>query len=343
MSRIARRSSQRTSQKGFTLVELLVVIAIIGVLIALLLPAVQAAREAARRNQCSNNLKQIGLACHNFQDVFRQLPNGARDGYHMVNNQQIDPLDWCCRARTQKGFSWSYHILPFIEAKNVHDLTQPSEDPPAVANQQTYNPGEDRVARQAIAIYYCPSRRDPRPMGSGFYRCDYAGNAGERGTANVRQAGSRGEKGPIKMTDSGTTRLELITDGTSNTILIGEKALHPDEFGNDGGDNERWNNAGWDEDVIRFGAAVNSSGLAYGLPPIPDRTAPRRVSGTWTTITDLGGRSWGQWHPYFGSSHPGGVNFCMADGGVRLITFTVYAEIFRRLSLTNDGQAVALP
>jgi len=338
-----KNCARKVFRSAFTLVELLVVIAIIGVLIALLLPAVQAAREAARRSQCSNNLRQIGLAFHNFQDVYRQLPTGARDGYHRVNNQDIDPLIWCCRARTQKGFSWSYQILPFIEAKNVHDLATPNEDPPPVPNQQTYNPGEDRVARQAIAIYYCPSRRDPKPMRSNFYRCDYAGNAGERGTSEVRDAGSRGEKGPIKMTDSGWTRIELIMDGSSNTILIGEKALHPDEFGNDGGDNERWNNAGWDEDVIRFGAAVNTSGMAYGLPPIPDSAAPRRVSGRWTTITDLGGRSWGQWHPFFGASHAAGVNFCMADGAVRLIAFNVDAEVFRRLSLTNDGEAVVLP
>ncbi|MCS7239174.1 MAG: DUF1559 domain-containing protein, partial [Thermoguttaceae bacterium] len=265
------------TRNGFTLVELLVVIAIIGVLIALLLPAVQAAREAARRSQCTNNLKQLGLACHNFQDTYRRLPTGARDGYHLVNNQQIDALTWCCRARTQKGFSWLYHILPFVEAKNVFDLATPSEDPAAQAapndsqNPADYNPGENRVARQGLSFYNCPSRRAPEPYGaSGFFRADYAGNAGERGTGSVRASGSRGEKGPIKMTDFDTIRLELIKDGTSNTILLGEKALHPRSWGIEGGDNERWNNAGWDEDVIRFGAAVNTAGLAYGLPPIPD-------------------------------------------------------------------------
>lgn len=345
----------RLQRCGFTLVELLVVIAIIGILIGLLLPAVQAAREAARRNQCSNNLKQLGIACHNFHDTYRQLPNGARDGHHDLKNQIIDPFTWCCRARTHKGFSWLYHILPFVEAKNLFDLATPAEDPPAQSvpsestNPAHYNPGEDRVARQIIPIYNCPTRRAPQPYGSAmFFRADYVGNAGERGTGGVRASGSRGEKGPFKMTDFDRIRLELIKDGTSNTILIGEKALHPQSQGIEGGDNERWNNAGWDEDVIRFGAAVNTAGVAYGLPPIPDRDAPRPVDpsnpdGTWTTITDLGGRSWGRWHPYFGSRHPGGVNFCFADGAVRLISFSVDADVFRALSLTNDGMAVSPP
>lgn len=347
--------SIRQKLQGFTLVELLVVIAIIGVLIGLLLPAVQSAREAARRSQCTNNLKQLGLACHNFQDTYRRLPTGARDGYHMVNNQQIDALTWCCRARTQRGFSWLYHILPFLEAKNVFDLATPSEDPPAQpapdnsSNPAHYNAGEDRVARQILAVYSCPTRRAPQPYGASmFFRADYAGNAGERGTGSIRATGSRGEKGPFKMTDFDTIRLEMIKDGTSNTLLIGEKGLHPQSHGIEGGDNERWNNAGWDEDVIRFGAAVNSARTAYGLPPMPDGSLPHPVDvtnpdGTWTSITDLGGRSWARWHPFFGSRHPAGANFCMADGSVRLISFTVDAAVFRSLSLTHDGGSVSVP
>ncbi len=329
---------------GFSLVEVLVVIAVVAILVALLLPAIQAAREAARRAQCSNNLKQIGLACHHFQDVNGQLPNGARDGYHRVQGEEIDPFDWCCRARTHKGFSWLYFILPFLEAKAVYELATPQEDPPPIPDRATFNPGENRVAQQAIAVYYCPSRRSPTPLGTGlFYRSDYVGNAGERGTGRIRDAGSRGEKGPFKMTDFETTRLELIKDGTSNTVLVGEKALHPFEHGNDGGDNERWNNAGWDEDVVRFGAAVNASGLAYGLPPIPDKWAPHRIEGAWRVVTDLGGRRWGQWHPFFGSSHPSGVNFCMADGSVRHVPFAVDAQVFRRLSLTDSGDHLQVP
>ncbi len=335
----ARLMHQKVSprhQKGFTLVELLVVIAIIGVLIGLLLPAVQAAREAARRSQCSNNLKQIGLAIHNFQDTFGRLPPGARDGDHRVP----DALTACCNSRTRYGWSWLYHILPFMEQKPVYDMATDQHDPPTPGSGQ--NSREDDVARQAIITYYCPSRRFPEPHGSGrFYRADYAGNAGERGPGGIRETASGGLRGVIVQTDRAKRRLELITDGTSNTLMVAEKALNPKAFGSEGGDNERWNNAGWDEDIIRYGAGRLSNGTEYGLPPIPDIKAPHDPGSGWTTITDLGGRTWGQWHPFFGAAHPAGMNACLADGSVRLIPFTIDAEVFRRLSLIDDGQSIS--
>lgn len=332
---ISRRKWMTRFHAGFTLVELLVVIAIIGVLIALLLPAIQAARESARRSQCSNNLKQIGLAIHNFQDVYGRLPTGARDGDHRVP----DALTACCNSRTRYGWSFWYHILPFIEQRGLYDLATDADDPPTPGSGQ--NSKENIVAQKFVTTYYCPSRRLPEPYGSGkFYRSDYAGNAGQRGEGDIRDTPSGGLRGPIIQTDRNRTRIELIRDGSSNTILVAEKALHPKSFGSDGGDNERWNNAGWDEDIIRFGAGRLNNGTEYGLPPIPDNTAPYNPGSGWTTIKDLGGRTWGQWHPFFGSSHPGGMNACMVDGGVRFISFTVNADTFRRLSLTDDGETV---
>jgi prepilin-type processing-associated H-X9-DG protein len=85
-----------------------------------------------------------------------------------------------------------------------------------------------------------------------------------------------------------------------------------------------------------------ASGTTYGLPPITDSSAPRLVGSTWTTVVDKGNQAWGQWHPYFGSSHAGGANFCLADGSVQLISYTVDDKVFRLLSLASDGQAVSV-
>src|SRR6056297_3306690 len=137
------RKNSRSS-RGFTLIELLVVIAIIAVLVALLLPAVQQAREAARRSSCKNNLKQIGLAFHNYHDVFQVLPDGGND----ATGDLSDP-DWpfntaggcsdCCNANNRGMWNWMYQIMPFIEAKNLYDETSDSE-----------------VYSTAVSIYNCP-------------------------------------------------------------------------------------------------------------------------------------------------------------------------------------------
>ncbi|GAA5509543.1 DUF1559 domain-containing protein [Novipirellula caenicola] len=331
------RPSDAIRKNGFTLVELLVVIAIIGVLVGLLLPAVQAAREAARRMQCQNKLRQIGLACHNFQDTRGHLPGGGRDGDHRVP----DPLEDCCRSQTHAGWSWSYSILAYIEADNVYQLASQSDDPDV--GDSGYNAKEDLVAQATSPIYTCPSRRNSTSYGSGsFYRVDYAGNAGTRGPGSVRDKASSGLDGVIMQTDRGKIRIEQIRDGSSNTIMIGEKALHRDSFGSEGGDNERWNNAGWDEDVIRFGAGELADGTRYGITPISDQEATHKDGSSWTTVTDKGGVVWGQWHPFFGSSHPGGTNFCLADGSVRFVGESVDGELFRRLSVSDDGEIVEL-
>lgn len=326
---------RRCTRQGFTLIELLVVIAIIAILIALLLPAVQAAREAARRSECKNNLKQIGLAFHNFQDVKGHLPQAGRDGH-----PEVDEFTWCCRSRTQHGFSWSYWILPHLEQNTVFNLATDDADPDA-STTDTYNPGENAVAQQAIKTYSCPTRRFPQPMNGGFYRIDYAGNAGERGTGNFRATANGGLRGVVIQTDRKKLRIEMIKDGSSNTIMVGEKGLHPsgyDVSGEDGGDNERWNNAGYDEDAVRFGAG-NDGSTQYGLPPLPDTQAPTVNTG----VVDLGGREWTKWHPYFGAAHVGGANFVMADGSVHTVSYNIGAEVFRRLSLSDDLQSVEFP
>jgi prepilin-type N-terminal cleavage/methylation domain-containing protein/prepilin-type processing-associated H-X9-DG protein len=333
-------STHRISRSlAFTLVELLVVIAIIGILVGLLLPAVQAARESARRMQCSNNLKQMGLACHNFQDSRGYLPGGGRDG----NSKFGDTTSACCNSLTQSGFSWLYHILPFVEQQSTYNLAANSD--PTVAGQS--NTGNNAVAANMPSIYSCPSRRIPT-LYSGSYRSDYAGNAGERNPALGLRSGApnSGVRGVIRQIDSSNWKLtiERIKDGSSNTLMIAEKALHPTAYGSEGGDNERWSNPGWDEDIVRYGAIIvpAESNLQEGLPPIPDMKSARKDGSVWIKPDTKHGYRFSEWHPFFGSSHLSGINAVFADGSVQSVAFNVDAEVFRRLCLVDDGQPVSL-
>lgn len=325
---------QTKSRTGFTLVELLVVIAIIGILIALLLPAVQQAREAARRMQCTNNLKQIGLAFHNFQDTYGHLPFGGADKDSSV---ALGSSGDCCSATQIDYLNWTYHIMPFMEQQNLYDLGDKND----VANSASI------IARNPVAGLYCPTRRAPTAY-SGYYRTDYAGNGGEWHDDGANKGTSTGKKGVVVNNKLGTEMvIERIQDGSSNTIMVGEKALHPDAHGSEGGDNERYVNAGWDQCVIRWGAFYDKdNATSIGLPPIPDtQSVHKNDSGSWVfdnTALSHGGE-FGQWHAYFGSSHLGVTNFCLADGSVRSIPFTVDQEVFRRAALANDREVFEWP
>jgi prepilin-type N-terminal cleavage/methylation domain-containing protein len=279
---------------AFTLIELLVVIAIIAILIGLLLPAVQKVREAAARMQCSNHLKQIGLAFHNHHDTHQYFPHAGSDG----------PDKDCCNASTRIGWTWMYHITPFVEQDNVYK-----------------EPTDATVAQQAIKIYYCPSRRQPTLYSNGG-RCDYAGNGGRNMAGNgtegvlVRQWRNPNTSQPVNLPVEQFRRMADITDGTTNTIMVGEKQLHVTGLGAAGGDNEPWNNSGWDQDHVRFGEAL----------PEPDSKHPKHPPTFWSVR--------------FGSSHPGVFNAVMADGSVRAIRYTIDATNWMRICLINDGQVI---
>lgn len=326
---------------GFTLIELLVVIAIIAVLIALLLPAVQSARESARRSQCKNNLKQIGLAMHNFQDAMGKLPNGGRDHHPSEPYRKRPPMpmepvaDVCCNSRDQAGFSWLYWILPYVDQMTVFNLTSDMKDP-AVGATSGGNSGSGTVAARGIGLYNCPSRRSPTAP----FRADYAGNGGERSVGQMREIDNAGKLGVLMKKDVDTITIEGIKDGSSNTIMVAEKSLHESGFGTEGGDNEAWNNPGWDEDVIRFGGGKLADGTVYGITPIHDSMATKYNGSSWSSVKDRGGRNWSQWTPFFGSVHPGSVNALMADGAVRSIAYNVDDLVFRQLSLAQDGEAI---
>jgi prepilin-type N-terminal cleavage/methylation domain-containing protein/prepilin-type processing-associated H-X9-DG protein len=220
-------SSPRAScrlRRGFTLIELLVVIAIIAILIGLLVPAVQKVREAAARTQCQNNLKQLGLACHNFHGVFKVLPY-CRTGGHSQDN------------------TWAVIILPFIEQETLYNTwfatAIPNLDGPQIVsvkpvlaiNDLRFNPtirNSSAPLNNTPPPYFCPSRRGPQvsgPNGSNLIgsACDYAAIGGNN-TLNT---------GAFHINDGYGLGIRFgeIIDGTSNTLLVGEKHLRPQDIG----------------------------------------------------------------------------------------------------------------
>lgn len=349
----SRRSSSagsrfRPRHVAFTLVELLVVIAIIGVLVGLLLPAVQAAREAARRMQCSNNLKQIGLACLNYESVYRVLPSGPYDGdpFAITPGGTPNPsgrdIDACCRAANASGWSAQFRILPYLEQTQIYEMTRGDLQ---FWRNRPNNDREDEVAQVLIPGYYCPTRRGPQGYETArFGRVDYAGCAGffhgrpdsavnfipepplGAPAVNVRTRTNGGlirtRQGAICWSREGDERsLADIRDGLTASILFSEKSLAWTEHGRDGGDNERWNNAGWDTDTLRWHFPPRSDASTY---------APDRDAGQGTN-----------WNRYFGSSHPAGLSAVLCDGSVQFYSFSIDAQLWMNLCVIDDGNADA--
>jgi prepilin-type N-terminal cleavage/methylation domain-containing protein/prepilin-type processing-associated H-X9-DG protein len=296
----------RRNRLAFTLIELLVVIAIIGVLIALLLPAVQRVRESANRVKCANNLKQMGLACHLHNDVHGYLPDGGGNWWLPRSKENGIPL-----AAPKQDWGWAYQILPYIEQDNLWKLDKDTD-----------------VAAVAVPLYFCPSRRPPEvlpgvqsgmpdgPRGA----IDYAGCGGTDPAEFPSDDGGRNGL-LVHRPDGSITNpsppvpLANVPDGTSNTLMLGERNVNMKHLG----DSTQWdeNNGyidGWDWDTMRWG---------YEKP------APDRYDDSY-------------YDTRFGSSHPGGFNGVFGDGSVRFIHYTVSLTVFQNICCRNDGQPVDL-
>jgi prepilin-type processing-associated H-X9-DG protein len=305
-----------------------VVIAIIAILIGLLLPAVQKVREAAARSTCQNNLKQIGLALHNFHDTNKRFPNGASDGPNSSG---------CCNADYKSGWSWMFHITPYIEQQNVYNVANGIDSKPA--NTTGYNAAVATIRATIIKTYNCPSLRAPQLYASGTrFNADYVANGGDHMSSYNTDTGGFFQHSydprlavtaPALPVENQRT-VASVTDGLSNTIAVGEKHIHPSTFGNNGGENEGWVNAGWDEDYIRFGN-VDWAGNQGGFEP--NSTHP---DAAWESANGT------YWSRKFGSPHTGGGNFLMGDGSVRSLSFSVDPTQFWRACIINDGQVLNL-
>jgi prepilin-type N-terminal cleavage/methylation domain-containing protein/prepilin-type processing-associated H-X9-DG protein len=339
--------------RGFTLVELLVVIAIIGVLVALLLPAIQAAREAARRTQCINNLKQLALGSQNHHDTHGHFPTGGW-GWEWVGDPDRG------FGKEQPG-GWAYNLLPFFEQQALHDL---GSDGDPIAMPRPQKQGAQQVVQQPLAMITCPSRRPSEgtfaftdsATDSGLNnslmppvagRSDYAINSGHvyselRGGPGPEQianaAGYNGWPTSVeneRLTGVSYVRSEVgirqISDGTTNTYLIGEKHIYYDDYltGKDRGDNETWC-TGFNNDNFRSTGRLSGGAIVEAVP-IPDGTKVPTAPPADDNIYR------------FGSQHPGGVNMSLCDGSVTTISFDIDWIVHRDLGNREDGNSVKIP
>lgn len=286
-------------RRGFTLVELLVVIAIIGILVGLLLPAVQAAREAARRMQCSNNHRQLGIAVHNYESAYRRLPAGWND-----NNMSGEP-----------GWGWAAGLLAFMEGSNLHngiDFRIPIEDAKHA-----------QVRVTVVPTFLCPSDTGENLFeiaeGSGPHshpiRSSFSIDDGHAKLFKVAKSNMVGMFGTFELEDApyrgdgmffGNSRIKFsdVTDGLSNTLMIGERS--------------------------------SRLGQSTWLGNIPEAVEPHaRILG----VADHSPNDPTAHFEDFSSYHTGGVNFMRADVSVTFLSQNIDDVVYRAMATRNGGES----
>jgi prepilin-type N-terminal cleavage/methylation domain-containing protein len=305
---------------GFTLIELLVVIAIIGILIALLLPAVQKVREAANRTKCSNALKQIGLALHNYHDINGVLPWGLT-----LHTPYTKPADY------RWYWSWMAILLPYLEQQNLYDRALD------YAQHRTYDPWFPQPGNPALAVpqamYQCPS--DDRSL--------VASKVIHGWTITVAFTEFLGVTGTVMDANDGLffpesrIRFADITDGLSNTLMVGERPASKDlVYG--------WWFAGAGQASHLYGYQNGSSDVVLGVNEINTDADYHCPSGTAHPYHFGPGNlnnNCDQFH--FWSLHPGGAHFLLADGSTQFFAYSVSPNILSAMATRAGGEAVESP
>jgi prepilin-type N-terminal cleavage/methylation domain-containing protein len=326
------KKPRSTSAAAFTLVELLVVMAIMGSLVAMLLPAVQSAREAARRSECANHLKQLTLGLHNYHEVYRSFPSG------FIKDRQQEAAHWCEEGK-HGCWAWSAFLLPFVEQQTLHDAIDVGNSPAHVA---TANATRLRAMQTRLSLFRCPSDTAPDlntdqqvPNGtgadpnctSGCVAIATSNYVGSNHAWDLNRDSWNGFMGRAQGNSVQAATMAHITDGTSNTFALGERA---------------WLLKGRKLQaataLITNGdsSADSNQGSVYALG-----CGRYRLN---CTDSDNCARG-------FSSLHPGGSQFALVDGSVRFISEnidhnTIDATIdstYERLISIADGQPVSVP
>jgi prepilin-type N-terminal cleavage/methylation domain-containing protein/prepilin-type processing-associated H-X9-DG protein len=295
---------RRACRLGFTLIELLVVIAIIAILIGLLVPAVQKVRDAAARTQCQNNLKQIGLATHNYHDNHKRFPAA-------VNMPGEDKFGWPLAPDASRWYALFMAIFPFFEQENLRKNLIDNVADPHYKNCV----GPDSVGAQVVHIMICPSDSAmPDPATGKYSNLVFGLNSygGCAGTSATTTNGLQSLKNGIFFMNS-SVRIRDIVDGTSNTLMFGERSRLNLPATSTSESLSGW---AWVNQYAQEDNTMNTSEPMEGM-----------------AVHDLN---------QFGSQHAGGsiANFCFADGSVKSLQSTINMVTYQRLSTRAGGEVI---
>jgi prepilin-type N-terminal cleavage/methylation domain-containing protein/prepilin-type processing-associated H-X9-DG protein len=358
-------------RRGFTLIELLVVIAIIGVLIALLLPAVQSAREAARRAQCTNNLKQMGLALHNYISVNGAFPLG--DFYPAGTNEKAASSGIQGNGGDRYSYGWTIALLPHLEQQplyNAYNVVCGFRDPggggPTINTTVMFN---------QLTLFLCPSENASGRPQPPFGALNYVGNEGGPGAIRTFSGTivSPFWGNTSQASGAGVVGLQAVTDGTSNTAVFSERLMGASgnpvvtvgernnakraifESGTagtiNGGDNNgamKVLNACKNLPATTKSLSSYRSGqiwtIGHPWAPIWNRYfhfGPPNMHSCDTTPSTFSGLGGGQGVIPPTSNHPGGVNVCFSDGSVRFVKDSVTLQTWWALGTRDGGEVVS--